>query len=149
MQKYFFIYTFFFLLASCDSPMNNRIRSGGTDEKGGIQQSQFQVFNLEVEYQWLSGPFGNVEQENQLMVFLYNSHGELHSLPQGQTLEFYSTMPSMGHPMADAGFFEEISTGIYLNKGIRYNMPGDWKNELWIMDEDFNVKDRLEWLDFF
>lgn len=82
------------------------------------------------------------------MVFLYKN-GNLHSLPEGQTLEFYATMPSMGHPMEDAGFFEEIDQGVYVNKAIRYNMSGDWKNELWIMDENLNILDRLQWLIYF
>ena len=38
---------------------------------------------------------------------------------------------------------------VYLNKTIRYNMPGDWKNELWIIDDQLNIQDKVEWNEFF
>ena len=83
------------------------------------------------------------------MVIVRNREGALASLPQGLTLNFYSTMPSMGHPMEDAGYFEKLGVGIYLNSSISYNMSGDWRNELWIMDSDYNIKDKVIWEEFF
>ncbi|MCB0363668.1 MAG: hypothetical protein KDD35_13155, partial [Bdellovibrionales bacterium] len=104
--------------------------------------------SLQVEVKWIDGPYGNINKTNHLVVFLYKE-GKLYSLPENQTLEFYATMPSMGHPLDDPGVFESIDNGIYVNKSIRYNMPGDWKNELWIMDSDLKILDRLEWLIYF
>lgn len=58
-------------------------------------------------------------------------------------------MPSMGHPMDDAGYFESLGDGLYINRTIRYNMPGDWKNELWILDQDLNIQEKVQWDEFF
>ena len=44
--------------------------------------------------------------------------------------------------MESAGAFEELVEGIYLNTGIVYNMPGDWKNEILILDKDFESSRR-------
>ena len=134
MRFLIFIGLTFILLSGCDSPLN--------------EKANFSKSGLQAEVKWIEGPFGNIKKENHLVVFLYKDGG-LFSLPDGQTLEFYATMPSMGHPLEDPGFFEEIDKGIYLNKSIHYNMPGDWKNELWIMDANFNILDRLEWLIYF
>ncbi len=144
MQLSLFIFLII-LLAGCDSPMNNRIREGTLEGKYKEIKTSFKTSNLVAEVQWLDGPHGHINKSNHLLVVLYKNE-KPYSLPKNQTLEFYATMPSMGHPMDDAGFFEEIDTGIYVNKSIKYNMPGDWKNELWIMDSDFNILDKLEWL---
>ncbi|MEO0335647.1 MAG: hypothetical protein AAF202_04605 [Pseudomonadota bacterium] len=103
---------------------------------------------LSVRPIWLKGPVGKIESTNHLLVQV-TSQVSPARLPEGLSLEFYATMPSMGHPMEDAGFFEEIEVGLYLNKSIRYNMPGDWRNELWLMDSDFKVIDRVTWDEFF
>lgn len=139
---------FIFTLSACDSPMNNRISTSyGIQNKA--QKISFKEYPLTVETQWLVGPSGNITINNTLMVILKDSQGHLINLPDDLSLAFYSTMPSMGHPMEDAGYFEQINDGIYINKNIKYNMPGDWKNELWIMDTQFNIKDKIEWDEFF
>lgn len=132
-------------MTSCESPMNQRVNGKSLLSQ---QKVSFTGLSIIAEVKWLEGPHGNINRNNHVMVFLYRGES-LYSLPSGQTLEFYASMPSMGHPLHDVGFFEEIDTGIYVNKGIRYNMPGDWKNELWIMDESFNILDRLQWLIYF
>jgi hypothetical protein len=145
----FIFSTLLALQVSCNSPMNHRLRSAENDNKSlGLAESRFTGGEWSARALWVEGPFGNTNQNNYLLVFLYKE-GRLQSLPSGQTLNFYATMPSMGHPMEDAGFFQELDEGIYLNKSIRYNMPGDWKNELWIMDANLNIVDQLEWLIFF
>ncbi len=148
MKHLIIISLFGFTLSACDSPMNNRVSDSGDTSGFDIEKKAFSSLEFQVEVKWLEGPFGNISKDNHLLVFLYKDE-ELVSLAENQTLAFYATMPSMGHPMEDAGYFEEIDKGIYLNKTIRFNMPGDWKNEIWIMDEDFNIMDRLEWLIFF
>ena len=146
-MRYFLLIFTLLSLGACDSPMNNRVRDNKEDAFTPRLES-FTESDWQAEVRWLDGPFGNINQKNQLMVMLYKD-GKLSSLPKNQTLEFYATMPSMGHPMEDAGFFEEVDTGIFINKDIRYNMPGDWLNELWIMDQDFNILDRLQWFIIF
>lgn len=135
-------------LVRCDSPMNNRVEENNST-LSQAQKISFTQGALVAEFKWIAGPVGNITFNNILLVILRDAQGRLANLPENQTLEFYSTMPSMGHPLEDPGYFEPISEGMYLNKTIKYNMPGDWKNELWILDADFNIKDKLEWDDFF
>jgi hypothetical protein len=135
-------------LIGCDSPMNNRVVSPEVT-KQKTQLLKLQVYPYSIETQWLVGPFGNLDQNNQLLVFLRDSSGQPVNLPESLTIDFYSTMPSMGHPLDDAGYFERISDGIYLNQHIKFNMPGDWKHELWLLDENFNIKDKIQWSEFF
>lgn len=139
---------FIIVICGCDSPMNNRVNENNTKTTKATTLT-FTDRKLRVEAEWTYGPFGSIQKNNHLLVILKNEQGEPESLPSPLTLNFYATMPSMGHPMEDAGFFEEIDKGIYINKTIRYNMPGDWKNELWIMDENYNVLEKVEWLEFF
>lgn len=136
------------LSSACDSPMSHRVASGNRAQ-GGAESLTFKSYDLTVEVNWLLGPVGNISTNNQLLVVVKNHLGAPASLPEGHSLNFYATMPSMGHPMEDAGFFEELSPGVYVNKTIRYNMPGDWRNELWIMDRDLNIKDKVVWDEFF
>lgn len=144
MNVLYMLITSFLIFSGCHSPMNNRVYDDIPKRNDGGDQLVFTQSSVHAEYRWLKGPFGGVVKKNTLMVILYLDD-EPHSLRKDQALEFYSTMPSMGHPMEDAGYFEEVEKGVYINKSIRFNMPGDWKNELWIMDKEFNIVDRLEW----
>jgi hypothetical protein len=137
-----------FLVTACDSPIQNKVRLTETEDKNQQSSLQFPQLAIAAEARWLQGPFGQITQTNTLLVVL-TQNAQAYSLPEGLTLNFYATMPSMGHPMDDAGFFEEIEPGVYINRSIRYNMPGDWKNELWIMDSNFNIKDQVAWDEFF
>lgn len=137
----------FCILAGCESPVNHRVEDGAKSQD--VQLMSLDTFNLKVKAQWIVGPVGNLSSNNQLLVIIKNAEDRLASLPQGKTLNFYATMPSMGHPLDDPGFFKEISEGIYLNSTIKYNMPGDWKNELWIMNSDFYIEDKVIWHEFF
>lgn len=133
------------LFSACDSPRNNRVNSGGKAPGTGIANKAFNSNGYLVQYQWLSGPFGNVKQTSSLIVYL-SRDGKPVSLPSGQELNFYATMPSMGHPIEQPGFFEELSSGIYLNKNIIFNMQGPWTLELWVQDSvTFNILDKVEW----
>ena len=135
-------------IVGCDSPMNHR-----TDEPKNLVQkaNSLKLSKLELTFTtlWLVGPVGSINFNNKLLVSVYNLEGELTDLPTTLSLQFYATMPSMGHPMDDAGYFEKISTGLYLNSTIKYNMPGDWQNELWVMDENYQTLEAVQWLDYF
>ncbi|MCB0379304.1 MAG: hypothetical protein KDD33_12495 [Bdellovibrionales bacterium] len=139
---------FLLILSACNSPMNHRVEADSPTNKS-LESMSFSSYSLAVEVQWLTGPVGNIQTKNQLLVILKNDQGAPSPLPEGLTLNFYATMPSMGHPMDDAGQFQYLGNGIYLNPSIKYNMPGDWKNELWIMDNQFNIKDKVTWEEFF
>jgi hypothetical protein len=135
------------MIAACDSPRNHRVRSGddSVGQGAAIADKAFPSSGLKVQYQWLSGPFSNVKQNSSLIVYL-SRDGKSVSLPAGQELNFYATMPSMGHPIEQPGYFEELSTGIYLNKNIVFNMQGPWVLELWVQDSlTFNILDKIEW----
>lgn len=139
----------FLLIIACESPRNNRVSPNGLNVNPLSQTMSFLEFPYQVEVKWLVGPVGNINAKNQLLVVIKDQDGNPTSLPAQYSLGFYATMPSMGHPMDDAGYFEDLGYGIYLNKTIGYNMPGDWQNEVWIMDKEFNVLDRVIWDDFF
>lgn len=147
-MKLFFLLTLTLLFSGCNAPINNQVRTDKGNQTLESEPLLFSQTQVSVDFRWLKGPYGQLKQENHLVVFLYQEE-EPYSLPETQSLNFYATMPSMGHPMEDAGFFEEIEPGVYINKSIRYNMPGDWQNELWIMDQDFNILDKVQWLVFF
>ncbi len=147
MRQYFY---FLLLLGicGCDSPMNNRVN----EPQNKAQQSislRFESLALNIKTVWLAGPEGSINFNNKLLVILTNEQGDLTDLPNDTTLQFYSTMPSMGHPMDDAGTFVRMAKGLYLNDTIKYNMPGDWLNELWILDQNFQTVDAVRWLEFF
>lgn len=135
-------------LASCDSPQNHRIiGSSQGEEKSSFTQKTFENHPLKVEFKWISGPHGSLSQSSSLMILIYNKDGQLAPLPEGLEPYFYGTMPAMGHPLEDPGFFNKLETGIYINESIQFNMEGEWKLELWLMNEEFNIKDKVQWLD--
>ena len=139
---------FFVLSFGCESPMNNRVVGDDNVESLKISNAQFTELGVYVTWQWLGGPVGRISARNQLLVTLKSDNGPV-DLPEGLSLEFYSTMPSMGHPLEDAGYFERLAEGVYLNTEIRFNMPGDWRHELWLMNTNFEVKERLVWDELF
>lgn len=143
-----FIFVILISLAACDSPMNHRVRTHDQDQQNFEQSLSFKRSKLSLTAQWIKGPNGNIKSLSELLVFIEDSNGNRVNIPKEMSLNFYATMPSMGHAMEDAGFFEQIETGIYLNKSIRFNMPGDWKMELWLMDKDFEIKDKVQWPEF-
>ena len=133
------------LLSACDSPRNNRVLPGDNKSAPLAANKVFNTNNYLVQYQWLSGPFSNVKQPSSLIVYL-SRDGKPVSLPAGQDLNFYATMPSMGHPVEQPGYFEELSLGIYLNKNIVFNMQGPWSLELWIQETvTFDILDKVQW----
>ncbi len=135
------------MLCSCDSPMNHRLHENqNLQEK--LQTKNFSQMDYQVEIQWIRGPFSNIQTTSSLLVLLKDPQGKLVNLPPPYTLAFYASMPSMGHPLDSAGDFLLVSDGLYLNTQIRYNMEGDWKNELWILDENLNLVDKVEWNEF-
>ncbi len=146
-------------LMACESPRNERVRKEshegkltpadlGSGENLNLKTITIDEQQLTLEFFWLKGPVGHIEQNNELLLIVRNRLGEQTSLPDGYSFEFYSHMPSMGHPLENAGQFENLF-GSYINKTIRYNMPGDWTNEILIFDESFNLIDQVVWNDFF
>lgn len=147
MKNLFFI-LLCFLSVQCNSPMNHRTDSPGKQAPAG-KALNLSSLAISVNTQWLVGPVGSINFNNVLLVQMKNPQGELQDLPAGLFLQFYAIMPSMGHPMDDAGTFERIAKGLYLNSTIKYNMPGDWKNEIWVMDSTFKTIEAVQWNDFF
>lgn len=135
------------ITAACDSPMNHRLR-GEDKAQMTAQKVSLPQIDLQVVALWLHEPSGNVQEQNSLLVILKDSDGKLIHLPANYTLVFYATMPSMGHPLDSPGEFEMLKEGIYLNPQIRYNMNGEWQNELWIIDENLQLVDKIVWTEF-
>lgn len=135
-------------LLGCQSPINNRVNEEGRPSEKSKQSHSFSKKGIDVEISWLNGPIGSIEVESQILVIL-RKNGEPYSLPNDNALFFYSTMPSMGHPLDDPGEFVEIESGLYLNRAIVFNMRGEWKNELWILNKEEDVEDELSWVESF
>lgn len=147
MKKVLFILTIL-ILTACDSPQNYRVYTDNENNKQKSEvQKSFEKLPFRFEAKWLLGPKGSLSQTSQLMVLIFDSSGKLTSLPKDKELQFYATMPSMGHPLEDPGFFEEADTGVFINKTIQFNMPGEWKMNLWITDMDYNILDESSWLE--
>ena len=139
-------------LASCESPLATKKLKNNEppflSSQLSSQTHSLESFDLTLEFQWAQPPQGRLDFLNILVVFMRNQDGVLVSLPEGHTLDFYATMPSMGHPLADPGFFDEVNPGLYLNKNIVYNMPGDWKNDIAILDQNDDVVEQVIWDEF-
>ena len=146
-MNHFIILSLFFLV-SCGSPQNHKIKEGTTNSKLSETNLQAQILDYQFDVKWLGGPFGNSKQQSKLIVFVYRN-SKLSDIESGLHLQFYTSMPSMGHPMAEAGEFVRLSEGVYLNKGIEFNMPGEWMHELWLVDENFDTQDYVVWPESF
>ncbi len=142
------------LIMGC-SPLNNRYHEEdrATDKPEKTTQSSPLKVNATtsytVEHQWVRGPFENIHEPSELLVFVYDDLGRLTALPKDVTLSFFATMPSMGHPLDQPGYFRELTPGIYLNSEISFNMPGDWKMELSVLDQNYKELDKVIWLTVF
>lgn len=136
------------LMSACDSPRDHRVNPASGDQNSSLALQNFKSSNLSVKAQWLAGPFPTANKFSTLIVYIYDSNGALTSLPAGDEINFFATMPSMGHDLDQPGYFEEISPGIYLNKQISLGMSGDWAMELWQQDANFDIKDKVVWSEF-
>jgi hypothetical protein len=136
---------FCLVLSACGSPRNNRVKEGVSTS--GVNSHVFSTFNITAEATWLEGPFPEAVN-SKLLVSLKDQEGRLLSLDAGKfELGFNAFMPSMGHYLDDPGFFEELSEGIYINSEIKFNMARDWRMDLMILDSNYDVKDKVEWLE--
>ena len=148
-MKYLLLILCIFLI-SCDGPKDHKVNGPTKVDSFGLKESKrFKKYNITVMYQWLSPLKGSLSAENKLMIYFYDKNKELVDLPKDILLEFYATMPSMGHPMADAGYFTRLDAGIYFNDSIVFNMPGDWRMELILYDQDYNEIEKVKWDEYF
>jgi hypothetical protein len=139
---------FILFLSACDSPRNHRLQ-----DLSGLQKAQniltLTKLDLRLQSQWVEGPYGNVQKSSSLVIYVYNQKQELTDLPSGKDLEFFATMPSMGHPLDQPGEFIRVAKGIYINSSIRFNMPGDWQMEVSIVTSNNEIVEQAVWLEFF
>lgn len=141
---------FTFVVLGCGSPRSHRFTIDNNDlQKNNTSSLSFKTSQLIIKTQWLSGPFGSVEKKSTLVVYIYNTNGDLASLTNNLDLSFYAAMPSMGHPLSHPGYFQKISEGVYLNKDILFNMSGDWLMELSIVNNDGQTQEEIKWPYFF
>jgi hypothetical protein len=145
----YLLYAFTCYLIACDSPRNHRINENPGVQKTEISPLELKVVGRTLKAEWVEGPFGSIEKSSVLLVYMLNAQKRLESLPEGLELQFYATMPSMGHPLSHAGYFQRIADGVYINKDVIFNMAGDWLMEISVIDEQGNTKDVLQWLLFF
>ncbi len=144
-MKNLIIFFILLLFTSCSSPQNNRVYEDQGQSGHGVETLSFSNGKYSLQAEWLEGPFGTSTKSSEILVIVRGADGARASL--SDELGFYAWMPSMGHPMADAGYFEEVSTGVYINSTIKFNMGGEWEMSLRTLDEDFNIKDEVKWLE--
>ncbi len=146
MKILFLILVSGLFLISCDGPRNHKVKKVSASGLGkSNEKMSFKSNKIQISVSWLSPLVGSIDKTNTLIVYLFNKQGALVDPPKDLTVEFYAIMPSMGHPMGDAGFFEKLDTGIYINKNIVFNMDGDWLMEVLLLNKDYVVQDKVEW----
>jgi hypothetical protein len=150
MMKVFLFLLLFTLVIACDSPRNHRVSgaNSGLVEKSAGAVETFQLAGekpIQFRREWVLGPYGDLKKVSTLVVYVYGADQKLASLPQGFEINFYASMPDMGHGMDDPGYFEEVSPGIYLNQNIHFTMGGPWTAELWLQNSNFDILDKVEW----
>lgn len=144
-------FTLVLALLGCGSPQNHKVNLNGSLNEGGPTRSTpisytMSSTGLNIEVKWLQGPFTRASEASELMIFVRDQNGELSSIDS--ELGFYAWMPSMGHPMEDAGFFEKVSEGVYLNSHIKFNMGGEWEMFFQVYDENYDVLSEASWKEF-
>ena len=135
-------------LSACGGPKDYQVVNA--PQLQVLNNSQLLVFKNQpyrVSFTWLESIKTSVKDKNKLIVYVYNSQKELVDLPEVLNLEFYASMPSMGHPMENEGVFQRVAQGIYLNQDIVFNMGGEWLMELWLINAQFEVKDQVAWIE--
>lgn len=138
-----YLVVFLLLLSACDSPLRHRVKE--QDGSGpSLSLLSFQQSGYELRFQWIKGPFPNVSKASSLIVYVYKD-GDLMALPTDRQINFFATMPSMGHALDQPGYFEELSPGIYLNETITFNMTGEWLMELWLQDLKGDILEKVSW----
>jgi len=146
-MRFFYVFMILgLLLSACDSPLNHRVEEDGKGGQGSMALLQFKQSQMTVKYEWLQGPFSNVNKPSTLMVYIYKD-GTLTSLGADQQINFFATMPSMGHPLDQPGYFEELAAGVYLNKDITFNMSEEWEMELWLQNMNGDIQEKVTWLE--
>lgn len=153
IKKIIFFFLIFFygchLLMGCGSPRNHQVKLQENHLEFYSKVRTFESYKYSLKSVWAEGPYTNVAQTSSLLIFIYNDMGQLMDLPDGLTLGFWATMPSMGHGLEDAGYFEHLGRGIYENSNIVFQMSGDWKIDISILDENYNELDKVSWREFF
>jgi len=147
-------------LNACNSPRDHMIseealennkslerRSDHKDEPTKTAAYSFDVFNINAEPQWLSGPFSEPVSST-LRVILRDAEGDLFSLDTKlYELGFNAFMPSMGHYLDDPGYFKEVTKGVYENPAVKFNMANDWRMDLMILNSNYEIVDLVQWLE--
>jgi hypothetical protein len=117
-------------------------RYGGFFQYGGVSSLQQTVH---VFFKWSHPVEWRFGKPQQLLVRFFDEQNEAIVLPEGIEMEFYSWMPSMGHPLTDPGYFQEQEGHGYVNSSIRFNMGGPWQMKLLFWDSDQNLLKTLVW----
>lgn len=128
MKKY--LLTVSLLLLSSCGPMfldgTNEEPKELTNEK--TYRLNFQNSNMEASFAWIKGPFGDPSKESSFKIRLFDLSGTPRDLKEDQKFWIKVIMPSMGgHGPADDGKTQKISKGLYLHKGLYFNMEGPWE----------------------
>lgn len=108
------------------------------------QLKSLSKLGLKVRPLWLKGPYVSDFRFSELEVEVLNSKNERVSLPEGMSFQFYGLMADMGHPAAELGEFTQVKTGVYLNSGVMFTMPGAWEFSLLVLDKSGDLVEELE-----
>ena len=137
-----------FISIGCAGPRMNKTATDSRSQKTNLATLNCKALDLQLTPQWLSPLSGSIHRPNSLLVIVKRNN-EPTDLPPNLKMEFYSSMPSMGHPLHEPGSFRRLAKGVYINESIRFNMPGDWLHELWVVNEQLQIQDQVEWLEIF
>lgn len=137
----------FLTLLACEGPNKFKSSSQNAADMEGWRNNKLELnlSHFDVSLTWLVRPRVGGSKSSSLLVKVLDSTSNLVDLPEGVSLEFYAWMPSMGHPLTDAGSFERLSTGVYLNNGIVFNMGGEWEMQLMLWGKSDEVIHDLKW----
>ena len=119
------------VLSSCGkSPLFNHKAEDDQTVQGTnaiTSKLSFETSELFVKINWIKGPYGEPSLENNFIILVQNSSGELTDIPADHQFYIWGWMPSMGHGTADDGYTERLSKGVYIQRELYFNMGGDWE----------------------
>ncbi|MCB0390910.1 MAG: hypothetical protein KDD58_06460 [Bdellovibrionales bacterium] len=139
------LFVVFIFLMACSGPKDYRTEDVNLNQQSKDNDLSMKDHHLKLKIYWLAPLSGNVNVNNSLLVLVFNNNGFLVDIPENYYLEFYATMPEMGHPMESEGYFKRIDKGIYKNENIKFTMGGFWRMELWLMNLNNEAVEQVFW----
>lgn len=116
-------------LSACELPILNHVKLSEYNQSKLLSHGDLQYIDglgIWAGLDWVSGPFGSPVNESVFELRLFDSSGDLTSLPEATEIVHYGWMPYMGHGTADDGLLLSVYPGLYRSEDFYFNMPGLW-----------------------